>query len=71
MVLMGGVGTVSGGVVGAAIYRSLSIWVISNTEYSRLALGLLIIALVVLFPSGVLGAWESWRARRAVGGPRV
>jgi branched-chain amino acid transport system permease protein len=65
MVLLGGVGTVSGGVVGAAIYRSLSIWVISHTDYSKLVLGALIILLVVLFPKGLLGAFEAWRSGRA------
>jgi branched-chain amino acid transport system permease protein len=64
MVLLGGVGTVSGGIVGAALYRSLSIWVISHTDYSKLALGLFIVALVVLFPKGVVGAFESWRTAR-------
>jgi branched-chain amino acid transport system permease protein len=56
MVLLGGVGTVAGGIVGAAIYKTLSIWVISHTDYSKLVLGILIIALVSLFPQGVLGA---------------
>jgi branched-chain amino acid transport system permease protein len=65
MVLLGGVDTVSGGIVGAALYRSLSIWIISHTDYSRLALGLLIVVLVVLFPKGIVGAFESWRARAA------
>jgi branched-chain amino acid transport system permease protein len=58
MVLLGGVGTVGGGVVGAALYKSLSIWVISHTDYSKLMLGLLIIGLVSVFPQGVLGAWS-------------
>jgi branched-chain amino acid transport system permease protein len=65
MILLGGVGTVSGGIIGAAIYKSLSIWVISHTDYSKLVLGLLIIALVSLFPQGVLGAFAVWRGRRA------
>jgi len=64
MVLLGGVGTVSGGVVGAAIYRSLSIWVISYTDYSKLVLGALIILLVVLFPRGLVGQFEAWRSAR-------
>ncbi len=64
MVLLGGVGTVSGGIVGAAIYRSLSIWVVSHTEYSKLVLGALIILLVVLFPKGLVGAFEAWRSAR-------
>jgi branched-chain amino acid transport system permease protein len=64
MVLLGGVGTVSGGVVGAAIYRSLSIWVISHTDHSKLVLGALIILLVVLFPTGLVGQFEAWRSAR-------
>ena len=64
MVLLGGVGTVSGGVVGAAIYRSLSIWVISHTDYSKLVLGALIIVLVVLFPKGLVGQFQAWRSAR-------
>ncbi len=67
MILLGGVGTVAGGVVGAALYKSLSIWVISHTEYSKLVLGLLIIVLVSVFPQGILGALSSWRAGRELG----
>ncbi len=63
MVLIGGVGAVSGGAFGAALYKSLSIWVISHTDYSKLALGLLIVALVAFFPRGVLGFFEDWRSR--------
>jgi branched-chain amino acid transport system permease protein len=64
MVLLGGVGTVSGGIFGAALYKSLSIWVISHTDYSKLVLGILIILLVVLFPKGLVGAFETWRSAR-------
>jgi branched-chain amino acid transport system permease protein len=64
MVLLGGVGTVSGGIVGAAIYKSLSIWVISHTDYSKLVLGLLIVVLVSLFSEGLLGALAVLRPRR-------
>ena len=39
MVLIGGVDTVLGGVVGAAVFRTLSIWMISHTDYSRLVIG--------------------------------
>jgi branched-chain amino acid transport system permease protein len=67
MVLLGGVGTVAGGVVGAALYKSLSIWVISHTDYSKLVLGLLIIVLVSVFPQGVLGAFANWRSRHVTG----
>ena len=66
MILLGGVGTVSGGIAGAALYKSLSIWVISQTEYSKLVLGVLIIVLVSLFPQGLLGAFAMWRIRHVV-----
>jgi branched-chain amino acid transport system permease protein len=69
MVLLGGVGTVSGGVVGAGVFRSLSIWVISHTDFSKLVIGLLIIILVVAFPRGIVGAFEALReSRRSRGG---
>jgi branched-chain amino acid transport system permease protein len=70
MALVGGVGTVSGGVFGAALYKSLSIWVISHTDYSKLTLGVVIVLLVVFFPKGVVGAFEDWRnAHRPVRAP--
>jgi branched-chain amino acid transport system permease protein len=67
MILLGGVGTVSGGLVGATLYKSLSIWVISQTDYSKLVLGLLIIALVSLFPQGLLGGFAVWQPRALIG----
>jgi branched-chain amino acid transport system permease protein len=69
MVLLGGVGTVSGGIVGAALYKTLSIWVISHTDYSKLVIGVLIVVLVSLFPQGVLGAFAIWRRKHPVGDP--
>ena len=55
MVLLGGIGTVSGGVVGAVAYKALSVWLISQTDWSKLVLGLVILALVLLCPSGIGG----------------
>ncbi|TRB11911.1 ABC transporter permease [Rhizobium rhizogenes] len=55
MVLLGGFGTVSGGIVGAIVYKTASIWLMSNTDLSRMILGGLIILLVVAFPEGIVG----------------
>ncbi|WP_083638700.1 ABC transporter permease [Rhizobium oryziradicis] len=55
MVLLGGFGTVSGSVVGAVVYKTASIWLMSNTDYPRLILGVLIITLVIAFPEGIVG----------------
>jgi branched-chain amino acid transport system permease protein len=69
MVLLGGVGTVSGAVVGAVFYRALTIVLMSQTDYSKLVLGMIVVMLVVAFPAGIVGSleWLSGAIRR----PRV
>jgi branched-chain amino acid transport system permease protein len=64
-VLLGGVGSVSGAIVGAGFLKSLSIWLVSHTDYSKLVLGAIIVALVVVFPGGVMGLFDKLRERRA------
>ena len=56
MVLLGGVQTVAGPVVGAAAWMGLSDLLVRFTDLWRLALGLTIILLVLLFPHGLVGA---------------
>ncbi len=68
MVLLGGVETTWGPLVGAALYQALSIWLISQTEYSKLVLGAIILLLVVVFPQGLVGGASRILARR--GGSR-
>ena len=58
MVLLGGVETVSGAVVGAIVYKALSIWLVSQTEWSKLVLGGIIVVIVVAFPKGIVGVLE-------------
>jgi branched-chain amino acid transport system permease protein len=64
MVLLGGVETVSGPIVGAVVYKLLSIWLVSHTDYSKLVLGLVIIGLVLVFPKGIAGSIRLPRLRR-------
>jgi branched-chain amino acid transport system permease protein len=64
MVLLGGVETVSGAVVGAIVYKALSIWLVSQTDLSKLVLGGVIILIVVAFPKGVVGMLEALHNRR-------
>jgi branched-chain amino acid transport system permease protein len=64
MVLLGGVETVSGAVIGAIVYKALSIWLVSQTDLSKLVLGAIIVLIVVAFPKGIVGMWESFRQRR-------
>jgi branched-chain amino acid transport system permease protein len=64
MVLLGGVETVSGAVIGAIVYKALSIWLVSQTDWSKLVLGAFIILIVVAFPRGIVGTIEAlWRRR--------
>jgi branched-chain amino acid transport system permease protein len=64
MVLLGGVETVSGAVVGAIVYKALSIWLVSQTDWSKLVLGGFIVLIVVAFPKGIVGMLETIRDRR-------
>jgi branched-chain amino acid transport system permease protein len=65
MVLLGGIGTISGGVVGAALYKTLSIWLMSQTDWSKLVLGSVIVLLVIACPKGILGFAGDLLHRRA------
>jgi len=55
MVLLGGVQTLSGPVVGAVTFTWLHDTVARNTEYWRAMLGAIILILVLLFPQGIAG----------------
>jgi branched-chain amino acid transport system permease protein len=59
MVLLGGVETVPGAVIGAIVYKALSIWLVSYTELSKLVLGGVIVLIVVAFPKGIVGTFGS------------
>jgi len=64
MVLLGGVETISGAVVGAIVYKALNIWLVSQTDLSKLVLGAFIVLIVVAFPKGIVGMLETIRNRR-------
>jgi branched-chain amino acid transport system permease protein len=70
MVLLGGVETVSGAVIGAIIYKALSIWLVSQTDLSKLVLGAFIVLIVVVFPKGIVGTLEAI-GRRFRSSPRI
>jgi branched-chain amino acid transport system permease protein len=55
MVLIGGVQTITGPVVGALIYTVANDYLLQVTEYWRLCLGALILFLVLVFPQGLGG----------------
>jgi branched-chain amino acid transport system permease protein len=69
MVLLGGVNTVSGPIVGAIVYSGLQEQLVRLTGYWRTVLGFSIVALVLAFPQGLAGYAASLWERRRAGGP--
>ncbi|MSQ71218.1 MAG: ABC transporter permease [Betaproteobacteria bacterium] len=64
MVLLGGVQTLSGPVVGAVVFTWLQDTIARNTDYWRALLGMTIIVLVLAFPQGIVGFVRSRFTRR-------
>jgi len=63
MVLVGGLQTVAGPLVGAAFFHYVKDFLMPLTDYWRLLLGLSIIAVVLLFPRGIVGGASEIRRR--------
>ncbi len=61
MVLMGGLETALGPLIGAASFTGLKIGIASETHFWRLILGAIIIAIVLIFPQGMVGAFRGGR----------
>jgi branched-chain amino acid transport system permease protein len=60
MVLLGGVQTLSGPVVGAAVFTWLQDTIARSTDYWRAVLGITILVIVLAFPQGIVGALRAW-----------
>ncbi|TPG44764.1 ABC transporter permease [Roseomonas nepalensis] len=56
MVLLGGLQTVAGPIVGALVYTGLADLLVRSTDLWRLVLGAVIVLLVTAFPEGIAGA---------------
>ena len=62
MVLLGGVQTLTGPIVGASVFATLQDTVMRQTEYWRALMGGIILLLVLAFPQGISGAIAAlWR----------
>jgi branched-chain amino acid transport system permease protein len=68
MVLLGGLQTLAGPIVGAVTFTWLHDTVARNTDYWRAMLGAIILILVLLFPQGMAGfvkqQLQKWRERK-------
>jgi branched-chain amino acid transport system permease protein len=69
MILLGGMQSVMGPVLGAAAFHSIKDIFMPLTDHWRFFLGASIIALVLIFPRGLGGAYAALRARFAGGVP--
>ena len=67
MVLLGGVQTLSGPVVGAAAFTWLQDTIARNTDYWRALLGITILFIVLAFPQGIVGGLRAWLNPRVNG----
>ncbi|MBS0542068.1 MAG: branched-chain amino acid ABC transporter permease, partial [Proteobacteria bacterium] len=63
MVLLGGVDTLVGPVVGAAVFTWLRDALARETDFWRAGLGLVILLIVLLFPQGLVGGLKALYAR--------
>jgi branched-chain amino acid transport system permease protein len=63
MVLLGGVQTLTGPVVGAAVLTWLQDTIARNTDYWRAMLGIAIVVIVLAFPQGIVGALQRFIRR--------
>ncbi len=63
MVLLGGVQTLAGPVIGAGLFTWLEDSVSREVAYWRATMGAVILVLVLAFPGGLGGALHRWRSR--------
>jgi branched-chain amino acid transport system permease protein len=69
MILLGGMQTVMGPVLGAAAFHSIKDVFMPLTDHWRFLLGASIITLVLIFARGLGGAYAALRARFSGGTP--
>ena len=76
MVLLGGLQTLVGPIVGAAVFTLLQDAVMRETDFWRALLGGIILSLVLAFPAGIVGTLAAiagglgarWRKRPSIAG---
>ena len=72
IILIGGMGTLSGAIIGAAVYRLLEYFLDNQFgENSSFILGLIFILLVMFVPYGIVGTWQIKRLQIQQGRERL
>jgi branched-chain amino acid transport system permease protein len=69
MTVLGGFRSFVGPIVGAVVFNYLKSWVVGFTVYWQLLLGVILVALVLALPTGIVGSarvvWTRWRGGAA------
>lgn len=72
MILIGGMGTLTGAIVGAAVFKLLEFYLDKWFGPSAgIVLGLVFIAIVLFLPYGIVGTWKLKAVERAAGWERL
>jgi branched-chain amino acid transport system permease protein len=61
MVLLGGVGSPSGPLIGATVYKLLDTVITRYTDHWQIVLGAILMVLVLAFPRGIAGVLDGRR----------
>jgi branched-chain amino acid transport system permease protein len=70
MAVLGGFRTFAGPIVGAFVFNYLEVFAVGATVYWQLVLGVILVALVLAMPTGLVGTAEQLLARLRRGGGR-
>jgi branched-chain amino acid transport system permease protein len=65
MTVLGGFRTFTGPIVGAVVFNYLKTYAVASTEYWQLLLGLVLVILVMVLPSGIVGTVSRLAAKLA------
>ncbi|PYN94552.1 MAG: branched-chain amino acid ABC transporter permease, partial [Candidatus Rokuibacteriota bacterium] len=65
MTVLGGFRSFVGPIIGTIVFNFLKSWVVGVTVYWQLLLGVILVALVLSLPTGIVGTattlWAAWR----------
>ncbi len=56
LTLLGGFRNFTGPIVGGVLYNYLEVYAVASTEYGQLVLGVVLITLILIMPTGIVGA---------------
>ena len=62
--LLGGIGTLPGPVLGVGLFTAIDVFIREYAAYRRLILGLILLTAMVLIPRGIVGTWRASRLGR-------